>query len=104
MMSLAVIVAIVTAPTAVVVTVNEAVLDPGRTVTVPGTIAWALLLESDTGCPPAPAAEVSVTVPVDVPVPPVTEVGDSLRLESWIGGLESAELWFALEPWPRHVV
>jgi hypothetical protein len=65
----------VTLATALVVTVNVAVVDPAATVTLVGTCAAAvLLLVSDTLAPPVGAAPLSVTVPVDE-LPPVTLVG-----------------------------
>ena len=64
--------------TGLVVTGNVAVVAFGATVTLAGTCAAAaLLLESATTAPPAGAARLSLTVPVD-DVPPVTETG--LRL------------------------
>jgi hypothetical protein len=66
--------------TAVVATVKFAVVLPAFTVTVAGTVAAALLLESATTAPPAGAAVVRVTVPVEG-VPPTTLGGlrDTLR-------------------------
>ncbi len=64
-------------PTAVVVTVKVAVVAPTATVTLAGTVAAALLLDSVTTAPPVGAALLKVTVPVDE-VPPVTEVGFSV--------------------------
>src|SRR5579871_218523 len=68
-------VAAVTVPTALVVTVNVAVVAPAATVTLAGTCAAeVLLLDSATLAPPVGAAPLSVTVPVDE-LPPVTLVG-----------------------------
>jgi hypothetical protein len=66
------------ADTALVVTVNVAVVALAATVTLPGT--WAtvvLLLDKLTTAPPDGAGPFNVTVPVDE-VPPVTDVGLSL--------------------------
>jgi hypothetical protein len=64
--------------TGLVDTVNVAVVLPGGTVTLPGTVATAVLvLDSVTTTPPAGAAALSVTVPVDVP-PPETLIGSTL--------------------------
>jgi hypothetical protein len=60
--------------TAVVVTVNVALELPAATVTLRGTVAAALLLDSDTTMPPVGAAPVKVTVPVEG-LPPTTLVG-----------------------------
>src|SRR5262249_15610793 len=70
----------VEAVTAVVVTVQVALVAPAATVTLPGTVAAALLLDSVTALPPVGATALSVTVPCDVP-PPVTLVGLTLRAE-----------------------
>jgi hypothetical protein len=72
--SVAVIVADAFAATAVVVTVNVAVVCPAATVTLAGTVAAALLDASVTTRPPAGAAADSVTVPV-LDAPPATDVG-----------------------------
>jgi hypothetical protein len=65
----------VTLATALVVTVNVAVVAPAATVTLAGTCAAVvLLLDNDTVAPPVGAAPLSVTVPVDE-APPVTLVG-----------------------------
>jgi hypothetical protein len=58
-------VAEVDAVTVPVETVNVAVLLPAATVTDAGTVAEALLLESETARPPVGAAALKVTVPVD---------------------------------------
>src|ERR1700739_4663562 len=60
--------------TPVVPTGKGAVGLPARTVTLAGTVAAALLLESDTPIPPVGAAPFRVTVPVDE-TPPITVVG-----------------------------
>src|SRR3989440_4381314 len=64
----------VDAATALVLIVKVAVVLAAGTVTLPGTVAAALLLESVTCAPPAGAAPSSVTVPVEL-LPPVTVVG-----------------------------
>src|SRR5256885_4071246 len=55
---------------------------PAGTVTLEGTLAAALLLESVTCAPPAGAGPLSVTVPVDDCVPPVTLVGFNVSEET----------------------
>ena len=67
--------------TAVVFTVNVALLAPAAIVTLAGTPAAPLLLESSTCAPPVGAGPLSVTVPVDVCTPPVTLVGLSMSEE-----------------------
>jgi len=63
--------------TALVLTVNVALVAPAATVTLDGTrAAVVLLLESATDAPPDGAAPLNVTVPVDE-FPPVTLVGFS---------------------------
>ena len=70
----AVMVAVAAVVPDVVVTVKVEVVPPAATVTVAGTFAIVLLLESATEIPPMGAALVNVIVPVD-DVPPVTLVG-----------------------------
>ncbi len=67
----------VDAATALVLTVNVALVAPAATVTLDGTLAAVvLLLESVTTAPPDGAAPLKVTVPVEE-FPPVTLVGFS---------------------------
>ncbi|MEO8587603.1 MAG: hypothetical protein ABI584_15665 [Acidobacteriota bacterium] len=61
--------------TVVVVTANVAVVAPWATVTLAGTVAAALLLESATRAPPEGATTSRVTVPVAPLIPPTTLVG-----------------------------
>src|SRR2546422_673492 len=60
--------------TALVVRLKLALVPPGETVTLEGTPAAGLLLESVTCAPPAGAGAFSVTVPVEG-LPPVTLAG-----------------------------
>ena len=70
-------VTVVDAATALVLTVNVALVAPATTVTLDGTLAaTVLLLESVTTAPPDGAAPLNVTVPVEE-FPPVTLVGFS---------------------------
>jgi len=79
-------VTVVEAATALVLTVNVAVVAPAATVTLDGVLATVvLLLESATVAPPAGAAPLSVTVPVEE-FPPVTLVGFSESDERVGGG------------------
>jgi hypothetical protein len=64
--------------TAVVETVNVALVLPAAIVTDAGTLAAALLLVRDTVAPPVGAVLPSVTVPCE-PLPPVTVVGFKLK-------------------------
>jgi hypothetical protein len=69
-------VTVVEAATALVLTVNVALVAPAGTVTMDGTLAAAvLLLESVTVAPLAGAAPLNVTVPVEDCTPPTTLVG-----------------------------
>jgi hypothetical protein len=66
---------VVEAAAGLVLTVNVALVAPAATVTLDGTLAAVvLLLESATIAPPAGAAPLNVTVPVEE-FPPVTLVG-----------------------------
>ncbi len=71
----------VDAVTALVLTVNVALLAPETTVTLAGTVAVDVLLERETAAPPLGAGPLSVTVPVEVCTPPVTLVGFSVSEE-----------------------
>lgn len=75
----------VDAKTALVLIVNVAAVAPAATVTLAGTRAAAvLLLESTTMAPPAGAAALSVTVPVEE-FPPTTLVGFTVSDETVTG-------------------
>src|SRR5438067_13563548 len=78
----------VDAATALVLIVKVAVVLAAGTVTLEGTLAAALLLESVTCAPPAGAGPLSVTVPVDDCVPPVTLVGFNLSEETAARGAD----------------
>ena len=68
--------------TALVLTVNVALLAPAATVTLAGTVAVdVLLLERETTAPPVSAGPLSVIVPVEDCAPPVTLVGFSVSEE-----------------------
>ena len=77
----------VDAVTALVLTVKVALVAPAASVTLVGTLAAAVLvLESATCAPPAGAAPLNVTVPVEDCVPPITLVGLSVSDESVTAG------------------
>ena len=64
-----------------VLIVKNAPVAPAGTVTLPGTRAVALLLESVTVAPPAGAGALNVTVPVEDCTPPTTLEGFRLSDE-----------------------
>ena len=70
-------VTVVDTATALVLTVNVALVAPAGTGTVEGTLAAPLLLESATCAPPAGAGPLNVTVPEDDCKPPRTLAGFS---------------------------
>jgi hypothetical protein len=84
--AVAVIATVVLVVTAEVATVKVAVVAPAGTVTLPGTVAAAVLLDaSDIDTPPAGATAPSVTVPIEVALPPMTLVGFSVSPEGASG-------------------
>jgi len=72
----------VDAATALVLIVKVAVVLAAGTVTVEGTLAAPLLLESVTCAPPAGAGPLSVTVPVEDCTPPTTLAGFNVSEET----------------------
>ena len=77
----------VDAATALVLIVKVALLLPAGTITLEGTLAAPLLLESITCAPPAGAGPLSVTVPMDDCAPPITLVGFNVSEETAGGGV-----------------
>ena len=69
-----------------VLTVKVALALPAGMVTMDGTLAAPLLLESMTCAPPAGAGPLSVTVPMEDCKPPTTLVGFSVSEETVTGG------------------
>src|SRR3989442_14585133 len=82
--------------TALVLRLKLALVPPGETVTLEGTVAAGLLLESVTCAPPAGAGAFSVTVPVEG-LPPVTLVGLTASDET-IGRAEGGTVSGAAPP------
>ena len=70
--------------TIAVFTVNVALVAPAGTNTLDGTLADPLLLESATIAPPAGAAALNFTVPVEASNPPTTLLGFKLS-ETTVG-------------------
>ncbi len=65
------------------VTVKVALVAPAATVNDVGTVATLLVpLVSDTTAPPVGALPVSVTVPVELALPPTTVVGFRVRVDT----------------------
>jgi len=83
-----VMVAGVEVATAVVVIANVADLAPAATVTLAGVTALVLLDERLTTVPPVAPGPFRVTVPVDGD-PPITDVGESVKLERTAGVIVS---------------
>jgi hypothetical protein len=73
-----------------VFTVKVAVVLPAETVTLAGTLAAPLLLRRMTRAPPAGAAPLSLTVPVEDCTPPTTLVGFNVSEET-VGGVTISE-------------
>ena len=93
-------VATVDAATWLVLIVKVVLSLPAGMVTLAGTLAAALLLESVTLAPAAGAGPLNVTVPVDDCAPPVTLVGFNVSEEALgrrgIGVTGSVIVWPAL--------
>jgi hypothetical protein len=88
--------ALVGVPTADVDTANVTLLEPAATVTLAGTAAAGLSLESVTTAPDAGAAPFKVAVPCE-PDPPITDVGLSARVASASGGTTVSDaVWVLL--------
>src|SRR5258706_11915160 len=85
-------VTVVDEATALVLTTNVALVAPAPTVTLGGTLAAPLLLESVTCAPPAGAGPLNITVPVEE-FPPATLVGfsESEEREGEGGGATRSE-------------
>jgi len=84
----------VDAATAPVPRLKLALVPPAATVTLAGTVAAGLLLESETCAPPAGAGPFSVTVPV-AGLPPVTLAGLTFSAETIGGSTVSEAVWVA---------
>ena len=96
------IVAAVEAVTVLVVIVKVAVVAPAATVTLAGTVVAVESSESVTAAPPAGAALVSTSVPVDG-LPPVTLVGLSVSEDNEAGGDGGVTVSVAVRLTPLYV-
>ena len=104
---LAVMFADVVINTSPVFTGNVALLAPGGTVTLEGTLAAELLLVSATRAPPAGAAALSVTVPVEDCSPPTTVAGFKLSdatVGSGSGGFTVSVAVLVVPPYAALIV
>jgi hypothetical protein len=88
-------VAAVAAGTAAVVAVNVALVAPAGTLTLAGTLVAVALLVSKTPAPPAGAALLSMTVPVEA-LPPVTLAGLSTSVARLAGAATGVSVSVAL--------
>jgi hypothetical protein len=88
----------VDAATALELIVKAALLLPAGTVTLAGTLAGPLLLESVTCAPAVGAGPLSVTVPVDDCAPPVTLVGFNVSEEA--DGRRGSAVTGSVTVWP----
>jgi hypothetical protein len=95
----------VAAVTALVVTVNVALVAPAATVTLAGTAAADALLERETTAPPLGAAPLSVTVPVDGD-PPLTVAGLSATEDSAtaVAGFTVSKVVSVVPPYEAEMV
>jgi hypothetical protein len=91
--------------TALVVTVNVALVAPAATVTLPGTVAADAPLERETIAPPLLAAPLSVTVPVDGD-PPFTVAGLSATEDSAtaVAGFTVSKVVLVVPPYEAEMV
>src|SRR5580704_11999443 len=95
----------VAAVTALVVTVNVALVAPAATVTLAGTVAADALLERETIAPPLGAAPLSVTVPID-DVPPLTLAGLRVTEDSAtaVAGFTVSKVVWVVPPYEAEMV
>jgi hypothetical protein len=98
------IVAEVVMRTIEVLTVKVALVAPAGTITLEGTLAAPLLLESATCAPPAGAGPLSVTVPVEDPKPPTTLVGFSVNEDTVGSGTVTVRVAALLVALPAELV
>ena len=87
-----------------VLTVKVALVAPAGTVTLAGTLAALLLLESRTCAPPAGAGPLSVTVPVDDRKPASTLVGFSVNEDTVGSGTVTVRVAVLLVALPAELL